>query len=91
MEKLRLFYAKLMLNRALAEKFDRIIGGTEIENVNAVQIQQVVKLSKEVGVELSAADIRDYIDSISSDSEILSDEQLDMVAAGEGKGYRARL
>ena len=83
MEKLRLFYAKLMINDALAKKFDKILGGTAIEDVNALQIQQTIELAKEVGVELSAADIRDYVDDLSSDSEILTDDQLDMVAAGK--------
>ena len=83
MEKLRLFYAKLMINDALAEKFDKILGDTAIENVNTIQIQQVVELAKEAGIELSAADIRDYVDAVNNDSEILTDDQLDMVAAGK--------
>ncbi|MBO4401734.1 MAG: hypothetical protein J5809_07805 [Selenomonadaceae bacterium] len=83
MEKLKLFYAKLMIDDALAEKFDKILGGTALEDVNAIQIQQTIELAKEVGVELSAADIRDYVDDLSGDSEILTDDQLDMVAAGK--------
>ena len=85
MEKLELFYDKLMIDDALAEKFDKILGDTAIENVNTIQIQQVVELAKEVGIELSAADIRDYIETVNNDSEILTDDQLDMVAAGKDK------
>lgn len=86
MEKLKLFYVKLMIDDALAEKFDKILAGTEIEGVNAIQIQQTIELAREVGIELSAEDIQNYIDAINNDSEIMTDEQLDMVAAAGRKG-----
>lgn len=82
MDNLKIFYAKVMEDETLAAKFEKILADVEDE-ITDEQCQKVVELAKEVGVEISVEDIKNYIDLHEKDSETLTDAELEMVAGGK--------
>ena len=63
-------------------KLNKILDTPENEELTNEQIQRLIELAKEAGVEISAEDIENYIDAQENNSENLTEEELDMVAAG---------
>ena len=84
MENLKIFYAKIIEDEALAAKLKQIIEDTEDENSDE-QFQKVLSLAKEVGVEISVEDIKAYHELHENDAETLTEDELETVAGGEDK------
>ena len=69
----------------LAHKIrDKIVDSVEGEPTDK-NFQEVVALAKEVGVEISVADIKNYLESQDKNSEELTNGELEMVAGGKHK------
>ena len=84
MDNLKIFYAKVMADETLAAKLEKIMDEIEKENdISDEHCQKVVELAKEVGVEISVEDIKNYLDLHEKDAEILTDAELEMVAGGK--------
>ena len=85
MDNLKIFYTKVISDEKSSADFNKIIDDIEKNGFNEDKIQQIISLSKEVGVEISADDIKNYLKSLNSKSETLNETELEMVAGGSNK------
>ena len=58
MDNLKIFYSKILANAESLAKFNAILD--ENEEITDEQINKLLDLAKEVGVELTAKDIKNY-------------------------------
>ena len=83
MDKFTAFYNKVMLDEELAAKVAQIFGDDDkIDNVTDEQLQQLSALAKEVGLDISVKEAKEYLNR--EDDEKLTNAELDMVAGGKG-------
>lgn len=86
MEKLKEWHLKVMDDIKLSAKLNEILNEIELEEeVKNEHIQKIITLAKEVDVEITADDIKNYIKLLDKESEKLSDDELEMVAGGKDK------
>jgi len=88
-DNLKIFYSKILANAESLAKFNAILD--ENEEITDEQINKLLDLAKEVGVELTAKDIKNYLSIQDNDSEKMTEEELEMVAGGGDKPKRSRL
>jgi len=80
-DNLKIFYSKILANAESLAKFNAILD--ENEEITDEQINKLLDLAKEVGVELTAEDIKNYLSIQDNDSEKMTEEELEMVAGGK--------
>ncbi len=85
MNNLQIFYTKVISDEKCSADFNNIMADIEKNGISEENIQQVISLSKEVGAEISVEDIKNYLDSLDSESATLKETELEMVAGGSNK------
>ena len=85
MNNLQIFYTKVISDEKFSTEFNNIMTDIEKNGISEEKIHQVISLSNEVGAEISVEDIKNYLDSLDSESEILNETELEMVAGGNHK------
>jgi hypothetical protein len=83
MDKFTAFYNKVMSDEELAAKVAKIFDGKD-DKINDEQLQQLSVLAKEVGLDISVEEAKEYFNR--EDDDELKEEELDMVAGGKGGG-----
>lgn len=76
------FYAAVIADTKLKSEFESILNGKDITEITDEQLEQLGKLSKKTGHEISIAEAKNFI----KQGEFqLSDDDLDAVAGGANK------
>ena len=84
MDNVKLFYSKVLDDVNLSTQFNQIINEVETKGeITDEDIQKVSALAKTVDVELTAEEIENYLESLTAESEKLTDDELEMVAGGK--------
>lgn len=83
MDKFTAFYNKVTSDEELAAKVAKIFDGN-YDEINDEQLQQLSALAKEVGLDISVEEGKEYFNR--EDEDQLSETELDMVAGGKGGG-----
>ena len=92
MDKFKAFYTKIITDKAFKAKVDKILGKTALEDATDAQISELSALAKANGIDISVEEAKSYLAGAKSEpnDELLTDEELDMVAGGSfrppGKG-----
>ena len=81
MNKVAEFYAKATADAAAKAKLDKVLGGASLENLTDDQLQELGKLAKGLGFDISMEEAKAYLKSV---GEELSDDALKEVAGGGG-------
>lgn len=82
MDKFTAFYQRITTDEALAARVTEILGDDEqIDNVTDEQLQQLSALAKEIGLDISVEEAKEYLNR--EDDEKLTNAELDMVAGGK--------
>lgn len=85
MEKFTAFYQRVTTDEKLAARVAEILGDDEqIDKVTDEQLQQLSALAKEIGLDISVEEAREYLNREDDRSETLTNDQLEMVAGGKG-------
>lgn len=85
MEKFTAFYQRVTSDEKLAARVAEILGDDEqIDNVTDEQLQQLSALAKEIGLDISVEEAREYLNREDDRNETLTNDQLEMVAGGKG-------
>ena len=74
------FFAKLAADKEAMDKLDHVLGGKEIADLTDAQKEEIGKIIKSLGFDLTAEDVKSYLES--EDRE-LSDDALEAVAGGK--------
>lgn len=89
MENLKIFYSKVLDDVNLSTQLNQIINEVETKGeITDEDIQKVIALAKTVDVELTAEEIENYLESLTAESEKLTDNELEMVAGGKKKSAK---
>ena len=73
------FFAKLAADKEAMDKLDHVLGGKEIADLTDAQKEEIGKIIKGLGFDLTAEDVKSYLES--EDRE-LPDDALQAVAGG---------
>ena len=79
MSKVADFYQKAVADAAAKAKLDQVLGGAAIEELTDAQLQEIGKIAKELGFDITLEEAKAYLKSI---GEELSDDVLSDVAGG---------
>lgn len=79
MNKVAEFYAKAAADAAAKAKLDKVLGGTSLENLTDAQLQELGKIAKGMGFDITMEEAKAYLKSV---GEELSDDALQEVAGG---------
>ena len=75
MDNVKLFYSKVLDDVNLSTQFNQIINEVETKGeITDEDIQKVSALAKTVDVELTAEEIENYLESLTAESEKLTDD-----------------
>ena len=79
MSKVADFYQKAVADAAAKAKLDQVLGGAAIEELTDAQLQELGKIAKGMGFDITMEEAKAYLKSV---GEELSDDALQEVAGG---------
>ena len=82
MDKMAIFYAKVIADKGLRDKVAGILKGKDINQATDEQLAQIGELAKSTGYDITLEEAKDYL---AADAKDLSDEAHEAVAGGGNK------